>query len=152
MILLSFVLAVGFLLLILSCALWNNWLPILVGMCLHDDKTSSGSLFSCSSRSISAHLGPALIFFSAPFPNALAAAGVRSSDFSAEYDNSSPIIDFGRFMTSIMVVTGFALPIVLAHAQVIHPVASVMSIAGGGLVYGAITAYSAVFKQDSDEF
>jgi len=123
-ILLSFVLAVGFLLLILSCALWQNWLPILV----------------------------ALIFFSAPFPNAFAAAVARSSDFSAEYDNTSPVLDFGRFMTSIMVVTGFALPIALAHAHVIHPVASVMSIAGGGLVYGAITAYAAVFKQDTDEF
>lgn len=31
-ILLAFVLAVGFLLIILSCALWNNWLPLLVGM------------------------------------------------------------------------------------------------------------------------
>lgn len=31
-ILLSFVLAVGFLLIILSCALWSNWLPLLVGM------------------------------------------------------------------------------------------------------------------------
>jgi hypothetical protein len=29
--LLSFVLAVGFLLIILSCALWANWLPLLVG-------------------------------------------------------------------------------------------------------------------------
>lgn len=28
---LSFVLAAGFLLVILSCALWNNWLPLLVG-------------------------------------------------------------------------------------------------------------------------
>ena len=32
-ILLSFVLAVGFLLVILSCALWANWLPLLVGAC-----------------------------------------------------------------------------------------------------------------------
>jgi hypothetical protein len=30
-ILLSFVLAVGFLMIILSCALWHNWLPLLVG-------------------------------------------------------------------------------------------------------------------------
>jgi hypothetical protein len=30
-ILLSFVLAAGFLLVILSCALWSNWLPLLVG-------------------------------------------------------------------------------------------------------------------------
>ncbi|KAF8334315.1 vacuolar protein sorting 55 [Cantharellus anzutake] len=123
-ILLSFVLAFGFLSLILSCALWNNWLPILV----------------------------ALIFFLAPFPNALASACTRSSDFSAEYDNTSPIIDFGRFTTSIMVATGFALPIVLAHSQIIHPWASFMSIFGGALVYGTIMAYAAVFKQDNDEF
>ena len=30
-ILLSFVLAVGFLMIILSCALWSNWLPLFVG-------------------------------------------------------------------------------------------------------------------------
>lgn len=30
-ILLSFILAAGFLLIILSCALWANWLPLLVG-------------------------------------------------------------------------------------------------------------------------
>lgn len=34
-ILLSFVLAVGFLLIILSCALWGNWLPLLVGESLN---------------------------------------------------------------------------------------------------------------------
>jgi hypothetical protein len=28
---LAFVLAIGFTLVILSCALWNNWLPLLVG-------------------------------------------------------------------------------------------------------------------------
>lgn len=33
-VLLGFVLALGFLLVILSCALWNNWLPLLVGECL----------------------------------------------------------------------------------------------------------------------
>lgn len=31
-ILLSFVLAVGFLMIILSCTLYSNWLPLLVGM------------------------------------------------------------------------------------------------------------------------
>jgi len=36
---LSFMLAVGFLLIILSCALWSNWLPLLVG----EQHTSSNS-------------------------------------------------------------------------------------------------------------
>jgi len=123
-ILLSFVLAVGFLLLILSCALFHNWLPLVV----------------------------ALSFILAPLPNALAGSCARASEFSPEYDTTSPILDFGRFMTSCIAVTGFALPIALAHAQVIHPAASVMSIIGGGLVYGTITAYSAVFTEEAEEF
>jgi hypothetical protein len=61
-------------------------------------------------------------------------------------------VDLGRFITSIIVVTGFAFPLVLAHAEVIRPMASIMSIVGGGLVYGTILAYSAVFKQDTEEF
>jgi hypothetical protein len=39
-ILLAFVLAAGFLLVILSCALWNNWLPLLVGTCYFSSSTS----------------------------------------------------------------------------------------------------------------
>ena len=93
-----------------------------------------------------------MLFVLAPLPNALAGSCARASEFSPEYDATSPIIDFGRFMTSCVVVTGFALPIALAHAQVIHPAASVMSIIGGGLVYGTITAYSAVFTEETDEF
>ncbi|KIM31036.1 hypothetical protein M408DRAFT_327930 [Serendipita vermifera MAFF 305830] len=119
---LSFFLAVGFLLIILSCALFANWLPLLV----------------------------ALTFVLAPVPNALF-AHCGSEDFSSEYE-TSPAIDLGRFITSVVVVTGFAFPLILQHAEVIKPAASYMSIVGGGLVYGTILAYSAVFKQDSEEF
>ena len=38
-------------------------------------------------------------------------------------------------MTSLIVVTGFALPIVLAHSGVIDSRASAMSIVGGGYVH-----------------
>ncbi|KAF8894638.1 vacuolar protein sorting 55 [Infundibulicybe gibba] len=121
-VLLSFVLAVGFLLIILSCALWHNWLPLIV----------------------------ALTFVLAPLPNALF-SHCGSDDFAASYEGSGPI-DLGRFITSIVVVTGFALPIVLAHSEIIHPNACVMSIVGGGLVYGTIMAYSAAFKQEDSEY
>ena len=121
-ILLSFVLALGFLLIILSCALFANWLPILV----------------------------ALTFVTAPLPNALF-AHCASDDFSSDPGVGGPV-DLGRFITSIVVVTGFALPVVLAHAEVIKPAACVMSIAGGALVYGTILAYTNTFKQDEDEF
>ncbi|KAF8522282.1 vacuolar protein sorting 55 [Hysterangium stoloniferum] len=123
-ILLSFVLAVGFLLVILSCALWSNWLPLLV----------------------------ALTFVLAPLPNALF-AHCGGDDFSTDsLESSSSPIDLGRFITAIIVVTGFALPLVLAHAEVIHPAACVMSVIGGGLVYGTILLYSIAFRQDSEEF
>ncbi|KZP19463.1 vacuolar protein sorting 55 [Athelia psychrophila] len=122
-ILLSFVLAVGFLLIILSCALWANWLPLLV----------------------------ALTFVLAPLPNALFSQ-CGGDEFSASYEEGSNTMDLGRFITSIVVVTGFALPIVLTHSEVIHPGACVMSILGGGLVYGTILAYSAAFSQDTDDY
>ncbi|KDQ18439.1 hypothetical protein BOTBODRAFT_52460 [Botryobasidium botryosum FD-172 SS1] len=121
-ILLSFVLAIGFLLIILSCALWQNWLPLIV----------------------------ALTFVLAPLPNAIFSHCGNSDDFGSS--DTNPAADFGRFLTSCVVITGFALPLVLAHAEVIHPTASAMSIVGGGLVYGTILAYSAVFKTDSEEF
>ncbi|KAG7092478.1 hypothetical protein E1B28_008830 [Marasmius oreades] len=119
-ILLSFVLAVGFLLIILSCALWQNWLPLLV----------------------------ALTFVIAPLPNALF-SHCGSDDFSGAYESAGPI-DIGRFLTSVIVVSGFAFPVVLAHSGVIDKTACAMSIVGGGLVYGTIIAYSAAFKQEEE--
>jgi len=41
----------------------------------------------------------------------------------------------GRFLTSLTVVTGFSLPIVLAHSGIVDPKASAMSILGGGYVF-----------------
>ncbi|KAJ3489075.1 hypothetical protein NLI96_g2385 [Meripilus lineatus] len=120
-ILLSFVLAVGFLMIILSCALWSNWLPLLV----------------------------AFTFVLAPLPNAIFSR-CGSDDFSTE-EGSGPV-DLGRFITSIIVVTGFALPLVLAHSEVIAPTACGMSIVGGSLVYGTILAYTRTFRQDESDF
>jgi len=120
-ILLSFVLALGFLLNILSCALYANWLPLLV----------------------------AATFVIAPLPNALCAK-CGGDDFLS--DNSSGPIDLGHFLTAVIVVTGFALPLVLAHAEVIHPTACYMSIGGGALVYGTIITYSHFFSSAVDEF
>ncbi|CAE7186482.1 unnamed protein product [Rhizoctonia solani] len=68
-ILLAFVLAVGFLLIILSCALWNNWLPLLV----------------------------ALLFVLAPLPNAIF-SHCGSEDFT-DYDGNNAAVDTGRFLT-----------------------------------------------------
>ncbi len=54
-------------------------------------------------------------------------------DFSADNEGSGPV-DFGRFLTSMTVVTGFAFPVILAHSEVIQPAACIMSIVGGGYV------------------
>ncbi|KAF8798043.1 vacuolar protein sorting 55 [Phlegmacium glaucopus] len=123
-ILLSFVLALGFLLIILSCALWQNWLPLLV----------------------------ALSFVLAPLPNALF-SHCGSDELSSSYrDEGSAPVDIGRFITSIFVLTGFALPIVLAHSNIIDSRACAMSIVGGGLVYGTILAYAAAFNQEESDY
>jgi len=98
-------------------------------------------------------MNSALTFVIAPLPNALFAHCGSDSDFSSYGDEGgSGAVDVGRFITAFIVVSGFALPLVLAHAEVIHNTAAVMSIVGGGLVYGTILSYSQVFKQDNDEF
>ncbi|CAE6508341.1 unnamed protein product, partial [Rhizoctonia solani] len=92
----------------------------------------------------------ALLFVLAPLPNAIF-SHCNSDDFT-DYDGNNAAIDIGRFLTAGIVVTAFALPLVLAHAEVIKPTACGMAIVGGALVYGTILAYSAVFKAGDDEF
>jgi hypothetical protein len=117
----------------------------------------------------------ALTFVIAPLPNALF-SHCGAEDFSTDYGEGSGPIDLGRFITAFIVVTGFSLPLVLAHSEIIKPGASIMSLIGGGyvssylaaprqpacdrnllkstcsLVYGTIMAYTAAFRQDESEF
>lgn len=74
----------------------------------------------------------ALIFVLAPLPNWLF-SHCGGDDFTTDYEGSGPI-DLGRFITSTVVVTGFALPLVLAHSEIIRPGACAMSIIGGSYV------------------
>lgn len=103
---LSISLAIGFLLIILSCALFANWLPLLV----------------------------ALLYVLAPLPNSLCARCAGADDFSADYN--SAYLDFGHWLTAATAVSGLALPIALAHAGAIRTTAAIMSAGGGALVYG----------------
>jgi hypothetical protein len=117
----------------------------------------------------------ALTFILAPLPNALF-AHCGGDDFSTDYGEGSSPVDLGRFITAFIVVTGFSLPLVLAHSEIIKPGASVMSLIGGGyvrvavrlpprfladnerfyltcsLVYGTILAYTAAFREDSSDY
>ncbi len=145
---------------ILSCALWSNWLPLLVG-------AQFPSRSPC--YPFPHALSLALTFVLAPLPNAIF-SHCGGDDFTTDYEGSGPV-DLGRFITATVVVTGFAFPLVLAHSEVIRPGACAMSIVGGSyvtssylrgdndsdlpfsrLVYGTILAYSAAFKQDESDF
>lgn len=52
----------------------------------------------------------------------------------------------------MLVTTGLALPLLLAHSEIIQPAACWMSMAGGGLVYGTIMVYAGAFGGGDDEF
>lgn len=95
---LSFVLAAGFLLVILSCALWNNWLPLLVGESLVLEPPVA-SISLCQ-------LTPAFTFVLAPLPNSICYRCARADDISPEYN--SAYVDFGRFLTGMLVVSALA--------------------------------------------
>lgn len=70
-------------------------------------------------------------------------------DFSSE-DCGNWILDVGRFCTGFMVLMGIALPIVLAHSDIIRWYAAVMSILGGALIYGTIITFGMFFQEESD--
>ncbi|RKF64762.1 Vacuolar protein sorting-associated protein 55 [Erysiphe neolycopersici] len=120
-ILLSFVLAIGFLLVILSCALFHQYLPFLV----------------------------VVTYVLAPLPIWVCGRMTSPDDFSSE-DSGNWILDVGRFCSGFMVLMGIALPIVLAHSDIIRWSAAVMSILGGALIYGTIITFGMFFQEESD--
>ncbi|OJD17541.1 hypothetical protein AJ78_02354 [Emergomyces pasteurianus Ep9510] len=117
---LSFVLAIGFLLVILSAALWHNYLPLLV----------------------------VATYVIAPLPNWICNRCANPDDFMES--SGSAIVDFGRWCTGFLVVMGIALPAVLAHSGAIQIPAMVMSILGGLLIYITIISFSMFFQEQEE--
>ncbi|PHH74469.1 hypothetical protein CDD82_4915 [Ophiocordyceps australis] len=117
---LSFVLAVGFLLVILSCALFKVYYPLLV-------------------------VGTYVI---APIPNWICSRCANPDDFVES--SGAAVVDLGRFLTGFFVVMGIALPIVLAHSDLIRVEAMIMSIIGGLLIYGTVISFGMFFQEDHD--
>ncbi|KAI9272100.1 vacuolar protein sorting 55 [Helicostylum pulchrum] len=74
---LAFVLAIGFLLVILSCALFSNWWPLLV----------------------------VATYILAPLPNALCGRCAGEDDLMSDYNGGA--LDAGHFITGMFIVTGF---------------------------------------------
>lgn len=136
---LSFVLAVGFLLVILSCALWKAYYPLLV----------------------------VATYVLAPVPNWICSHCANPDDFVES--SGAAVLDLGRFCTGFLVVMGLgmflfccfaggagltcfaALPVLLAHAGMIEVPAMIMSVIGGLLIYGTIISF-AMFFQEEQEF
>jgi len=117
---LSFVLAIGFLLVILSSALWQNYFPLLV----------------------------VATYVIAPLPNWLCGRAANHDDFMES--GGSGVVDFGRFLTGFLVVMGIAMPILFAHCAIIRETAAVMSIIGGWLIYGTIISFTMFFQEGED--
>ncbi|KAI6831068.1 hypothetical protein KC367_g9177 [Hortaea werneckii] len=119
-ILLSFILAIGFLLVILSSALFKDYLTLLV----------------------------VATYVVAPIPNWICGKAQNQDDFMDSGSNG--IVELGRFMTGFLVVMGIALPIVLAHCDQIRVESMVMSIVGGLLIYGTIISFGMFFAEQEE--
>ncbi|KAI0389883.1 vacuolar protein sorting 55 [Xylariaceae sp. FL0594] len=117
---LSFVLAVGFLLVILSCALWKVYYPLLV----------------------------VATYVLAPLPNWVCGRFSNPDDFVES--SGSAVLDLGRFCTGFLVVMGIALPAVLAHSNLIETGAMIMCIVGGLLIYGTIISFGMAFQDEQE--
>ncbi len=55
-------------------------------------------------------------------------------------------------MTSVFVVSGFGMPMVLNHAKIITDHAMIMSLIGGMLIYLTILGYLYFFSESREEF
>ncbi|KAG0000325.1 Vacuolar protein sorting-associated protein 55 [Entomortierella chlamydospora] len=86
----------------------------------------------------------------APLPNAVFGRFAGRDDVMSDYQGG--FADAGYFLTGLMIITGFCLPVVLAHAGVITVPAMFMSISGGLLIYGTIISYSRFFSEEGDDF
>ncbi|KAI8853973.1 vacuolar protein sorting 55 [Chytridium lagenaria] len=119
---LAFCLSLGILLVILSSALYSNWWPLLV----------------------------VLTYVLAPIPNIVCKRLAGSSDFLSEENRG--ILETGYFVTSFFVVSGFALPLVLSHSEMISSVAMYLSLSGGLLIYATILGYLHFFVGEDVSF
>ena len=120
---LSGFLALGFLLVILSCALFHNYYP----------------LFDI------------LIFLLAPIPNTIFNAGNKYHTFDFMSDSSNTGQDLAHFLTGMLVTSGIALPVVFYHCQLIGHLSCIMCMIGGLIIYSSIVIFKWFFKKDFNE-
>ncbi|KAJ3127882.1 Vacuolar protein sorting-associated protein 55 [Physocladia obscura] len=117
---LAFSLSVGILLVILSSALFNNWLPLFV----------------------------VLTYILAPIPNLICKRVAGNGDYFS--DDNRGVLETGYFLTSVFVVSGVCLPLVLAHGGLISSAAMYLSLTGGVMIYFTILGYLKFFVTVDD--
>jgi len=83
-----------------------------------------------------------IAYFLAPIPNLIFGRCVGYED---RYGHMFK--DIGFFLTGICIVSGFALPGVLAHVNLMSPNALFMALAGGTIVYCSILVYLHYFHK-----
>ncbi|CAH6719694.1 vacuolar protein sorting-associated protein 55 [[Candida] jaroonii] len=125
---LSAFLATGFLLILLSGALFNNWTTLWI----------------------------IFIYLIAPLPNLIASSIENSRDdfltFSNDHGNNpTSIQEFCRFITGVIVISGIGLPTVLFRCKIIEFGSMLMSIIGGLIVYVDIIIFIWFFSEEEEE-
>ncbi|PNP53442.1 hypothetical protein THARTR1_06136 [Trichoderma harzianum] len=84
----------------------------------------------------------------APLPNWICGRCANPDDFVES--GGAAVLDLGRFFTGFFVVMGIALPVVLAHSDLIRVEAMIMSITGGLLIYGTIISFGMFFQEEQE--
>lgn len=124
---LSVVLSMGFLLVILA-GIYGNWFPIIIG----------------------------LVFAVAHVPVAVTKTIGDNGDYDFNFEPSQASLgnmwrELGQFLSAMLVVTGFYLPVVLHHSHILTTAATVLTMVGGGLIYGTVYTFSLYFDDPQDE-
>ncbi|CUM65467.1 uncharacterized protein PRCAT00003107001 [Priceomyces carsonii] len=125
---LSAFLASGFLLILLSCALYNNYKPLWV----------------------------ILIFLIAPLPNIFSQSIESSRDNFLTFNNNnenapSSLEEFCQFLTGFLLISGISLPLTFYHTNLIELGSMLMSIIGGIIVYSDIIVFIWFFSEDEED-
>lgn len=117
----------GFLLVILA-GVYGNWFPIIDGII-------------CAI----AHL-PIVITKAISDPN--------DYDFNIDANMSSQgnfLKETGQFVSAFLIISGLYLPIILHNSLILTKTAMVLTIVGGGLIYGTVYVFSLFFDETDDE-
>lgn len=124
---LSVVLSMGFLLVVLA-GIYGNWFPIVDG----------------------------IIFAVAYLPVIITRVIFNLSDYDFNFDPQTSsqtlaVQEFGKFLTAGLLVTGIYLPILLHHSQILTSTAVVLTLIGGGFIFGTVYTFSQAFDGPEDD-